>query len=243
MQSGRYLIVSILLAFISLSSVTHARPDFSAFTDVQEKKSTFFGYLHPAIEQENKKILAERKTLIQVKTVTPEVLEICEKYMGSCDNFQKKDIATLLERVDIIPPSLALAQAAKESGWGTSRFAVEGNNYFGQWCYSKGCGMVPKRRPQGATHEVKRFDSHHEAVSAYMHNLNTGRAYKDLRETRAKLRSSGKQLSSDQLAEGLMSYSERGKPYVKEIRQMIRYNNLDEKYDGVWQNFYQQLVN
>ena len=87
----------------------------------------------------------------------------------------------LLERVDIVPASLVLAQSANESGWGTSRFAVEANNYFGIWCFSSGCGLKPRSRDDGMTHEVASYGSVQQGVTAYMHNINTHGAYRDLR--------------------------------------------------------------
>lgn len=224
----------LLMLSVSFHSV-NAKPEFNEITDVKEKKSRFFNYLHPVIDEQNKKIMDERKTLLSVKnhtqSITPEVKQICEKYESSCTEFTVNGIEQLLEKVDIVPPSLALAQAANESGWGTSRFAIEGNNYFGQWCFTSGCGMIPARRAAGAKQEVKSFKSVRESVSSYMHNLNTGNAYKKLRELRAKFRKKGKQVSAETLAEGLVAYSERGKSYVDEIQQMIRFNELQTKYD------------
>ena len=123
-----------------------------------------------------------------------------------------------------MPEWLALMQAANESAWGTSRFAREGNNFFGQWCFRKGCGIVPSRRAKGATHEVAAFKSPAESVRAYMHNLNTGKAYRYLRKIRTGLRRQGKPLTAEVLAAGLDHYSERGHAYVEDLRRMIRVN-------------------
>ncbi len=231
-------LIILLGLLLTLSFSFHsvkAKPDFNAITDVKEKKSRFFDYLHPVIHEQNKKIMDERKMLLSVKDdtqqITPDVIEICEKYQKSCSELTVNGIDQLLIKVDIVPPSLALAQAANESGWGTSRFAVDGNNYFGQWCFTAGCGMVPAKRASGAKQEVKSFKSLRESVASYMHNLNTGNAYEKLRELRAKFRKKGKQPSAETLAEGLIAYSERGKSYVDEIQQMIRFNELQIKYD------------
>ena len=139
---------------------------------------------------------------------------------------------TLLRRVDVVPPSLALAQAANESAWGTSRFARDGNNYFGQWCFEQGCGLVPKRRDEGRAHEVATFSSPVESVERYMANLNTHDAYRPLRERREQLRESEAPITGIQLAAGLEKYSERGEEYIAELRSMIRFNNLGA-YDKV----------
>jgi Bax protein len=136
----------------------------------------------------------------------------------------------LLRRVDAIPASLALAQSANESAWGTSRFAKDGSNFFGQWCYDAGCGLVPSKRNAGASHEVAVFDSPEESVASYLLNLNTNRAYTELRSIRASLRARNKEISGEALAAGLRKYSERGDAYVKELRSMIRYDDLGQ-YD------------
>jgi Bax protein len=131
-----------------------------------------------------------------------------------------------MNRVDVVPPSLAIAQSANESAWGTSRFARKGYNFFGQWCYRKGCGLVPKKRDANKTHEVAAFDSPQESVKMYIRNLNSNRAYKSLRDLRAKLRRSNKPVTGHELAAGLKRYSERGLEYVRELREMISYNKL-----------------
>jgi len=134
----------------------------------------------------------------------------------------------LLERVDIVPASLVLAQSANESGWGTSRFAVEANNYFGLWCFSSGCGLKPRSRDDGKTHEVASYDSVQQGITAYMHNINTHRAYRDLRIIRSEQRHLQNHFMGLQLTDGLHLYSERGEDYVRDIKQMIRINNLHE---------------
>ena len=133
-------------------------------------------------------------------------------------------IQELLLRVDEIPTSLVLAQAANESAWGTSRFAQDGHNYFGQWCFKQGCGITPSNRAPGATHEVKRFNTPMDSVHAYFININTHRAYKTLREIRA---SAEKPVSGVLLADGLLNYSERKQAYIDELKSMIISNNLE----------------
>ena len=141
----------------------------------------------------------------------------------------------LIRRVDVIPTSLVLAQAANESAWGTSRFAREGNNIFGQWCFDEGCGLVPNRRGEDASHEVRAFASVEAAVRAYFRNLNTHPSYEDLRTLRASMRMQGLPLNSMVLARGLTRYSERGMDYVLELQDMIRINELRER-DRVFLN-------
>lgn len=136
----------------------------------------------------------------------------------------------LLKRINTVPSSLALAQSANESAWGTSRFAQEGNNYFGQWCFQPGCGLVPKSRTAGKTHEVEKFSSAADSVKAYIDNLNRNSAYEKLRSLRAQRAEKNGSFSGTELAPGLLKYSERGKEYVLEIQSMIRINKL-EQYD------------
>jgi Bax protein len=142
------------------------------------------------------------------------------------------DFAALKARVDIIPASLALAQAANESGWGTSRFVREGNALFGQWTWDSSQGIAPKDRQEGkGNYSVRSFPDLGGSVSAYMRNLNTHSAYKTLRKTRAAMRASGKAPSGHALAGGLLRYSQRGKAYVEEIRGMISYDDF-QRFDS-----------
>ena len=130
----------------------------------------------------------------------------------------------LLQRVDIIPPSLALAQGAMESGWGTSRFAIQGNSLFGQWDFS-GNGIKPgKQRSELGNYTIAAYDNPQASIDAYMFNLNTHRAYKRLRENRAELRNKNKQLSGWELAKTLDKYSERGNVYIKDLHNIMRFN-------------------
>jgi Bax protein len=142
----------------------------------------------------------------------------------------KFSFPALLARVDIIPPSLALAQSAEESGWGTSRFAHEGNALFGQRVWrTKGksrSGMMPKKRGEGETFRVKAFDHLIDGVKSYVRNLNTHRAYRAFRRARATLRKNNKRLSGHELVGSLTAYSERGQAYVRTIRSIIRINGF-----------------
>jgi Bax protein len=123
-----------------------------------------------------------------------------------------------------VPVPLVLVQAANESAWGTSRFARIGLNYFGIWCYRKGCGMVPNGRTVGAIHEVAAFQSVDKAVASYFKNINTHNAYMIFRTIRAQLRAQNQPLIPKVLATGLIPYSERGVDYVIDINTMLRQN-------------------
>jgi Bax protein len=139
----------------------------------------------------------------------------------------------LLFKVDVIPASLVLAQAANESAWGTSRFALEGNNIFGQWCFEEGCGIIPNRRVEGATHEVKSFDTIEAAIEGYFLNINSHHLYAAFRQERARLRRLGRRLDSMVLAQGLDRYSQRGENYIDEVQTLIQQNDLRQR-DRRW---------
>lgn len=148
--------------------------------------------------------------------------------MAETYGLEKVDFEELLRRVDVIPPSLALAQSAEESGWGTSRFAQKGNALFGQRTFKNEKGIVPKKREEGQTYKVRAFNHLIDGVKSYAHNLNTHAAYRKFRSARSKLRRDGKPLGGYRLAETLTSYSERGGAYVKTLRALIRFNGFDE---------------
>ena len=212
-------------------------PDFSGYQDTTEKKAAFFSSLYPRIELANNRILLEREylqSLAAKEGLSDDEMEWLERQADrlrvEAKNGSPKQFEQLTEKLDVIPPSLIMAQAANESAWGTSRFATEGNNLFGQWCFTRGCGLVPLSRPEGANHEVAKFSSPYYSVRSYIQNLNRHPAYQQLRSIRSAARADGDAFSGIALAQGLLSYSERGEEYIKEIRAMIRYNNL-EFYD------------
>lgn len=211
-------------------------PDFGEINQVENRKQAFFEYLAPMIEAENARVLAQRERLLELAErieagESPGWLErrrlrqLADEYeVPWNDEVTDVVLATLKQRVDRVPVALALVQAAAESGWGRSRFAVEGNNLFGQWCYTPGCGMVPGRRTEGAGHEVASFGSVRDSVRRYINNLNTHPAYTPLREIRAVMRSEGERPHALRLADGLIRYSERRQDYVDEIKNVIRVN-------------------
>lgn len=210
-------------------------PDFAAITDVKERKKAFFEYLTPFIMEKNSLILKDRERLNALLTSNKKLSAKNKKWISTLrkdhrlktlENYSKDDIQALLNRLDIIPASLVLAQAANESAWGTSRFATKGNNYFGQWCFRKGCGLVPESRDDDADHEVRKFNDARESVFAYIDNLNTNAAYKKLRASRAQLRENKEIVTGLALVHGLEHYSERGQAYVEEIESLINYNKL-----------------
>lgn len=216
-------------------------PDMGAITHIPERKQTFIQLLAPMVAQKNRALLNQREQLLAMQddidqghslshVQTNRLARLQQHYKlkagAQAEPNNTEPIRTLLKRVDIIPASMVIAQAAAESGWGTSRFARQAQNLFGQWCYRKGCGLVPKRRNQGAKHEVQKFASVEQAVHAYYRNINTHRAYRGVRQRRAALREGGKAITGPALIPGLSKYSSRGHVYVEEIAELIRYNKL-----------------
>ena len=235
----------LLVAVISLYSMGADRdplPDFSGYSDVKQKKTAFFNYMLPLVSAGNQLIVEQRADLEEMAANPDQLsffqrrnlLQLADRYAVEIEGVDTVEgagnqqlIDQLLLRVAPLPPSLVLAQAAIESAWGTSRFARQGNNLFGQWCYQKGCGLVPLRRSADSKHEVAKFDSVAAAVAAYLHNLNTHRAYKDLRLLRAELSTAESSASGHQLAQTLLYYSELRQVYVDEVQAVIRINKLD----------------
>ena len=203
---------------------------------VSDKKNIFFRLTGSGILQANEIILNERERLLaainQDNIADNEWLAaLAVKYRVTEQESDKLDHSTLTElkrRVDIVPPSLALAQAAEESGWGTSRFAIQGNSLFGQWDFS-GKGIKPKeQRADLGDYGIAAFDSPQDSIEAYMLNLNTHRAYERMRKKRAVFRQQNKQPTGWDLAKTLDKYSERGIEYVKSLHAIMSYNKLND---------------
>lgn len=214
--------------------------DLDDSLSTRQRKETFFMSLLPMVLLANQAIREERATLLRlletyrrdhVLSAEEEewLRQLTRSYGLRGDPLtDHRTRSILLRRVDTLPPSLVLAQAANESAWGTSRFAREGNNLFGQWTFTPGTGIVPRNRPAGATYEVRRFANLEDSVRGYFRNLNTHSAYRELRITRQKLRETGRPVTGKALARGLKRYSTRGEDYVREIRAMIDHNDLAE---------------
>lgn len=162
------------------------------------------------------------------------VLNLADEYWVNVDDKSfKQVVGELLIKIDEVPPSLVVAQAINESGWGRSRFAREANNLFGMWCYTPGCGLVPERRRANDKHEVKRYASIQDSVDEYLRNINRNKAYIELRELRARQRQRMQLLSGEYLAQGLSEYSSIGAEYVNRIRNIIdsrQLDRLDQQY-------------
>lgn len=215
--------------------------DLSNVQDVNEKKRLFITSMLPAIIFVNKEIESERRKMLSILEKEESSLSQGEKIWlnnlatkyKSLNDDGSIDFTKLMYRVDKVPTSLALAQAAIESGWGTSRFAREGNALFGQWTWNKeDKGIVPNKRSEGKTHRIKAFDTLEESVRSYIMNLNTHSAYFIMREKRKLKRDQEMPLKGVELAQGLLKYSERGSEYVSEVKDTITYNKFS-KFDNL----------
>ncbi len=207
---------------------TRLPKDLDSIRSTKKKKETFLKILLPLIVAENEKIEKDKKYLLKIlkeNNSQENQKWINKKYRDY--KVSKKDINELIVKMDVIPISIALAQAAKESGWGTSRFALEGNAIFGQWTW-KGDGIEPLEKASDANHKILKFPLLRASVKAYITNLNSHNSYKAFRVKRAELRAQNKPLLGKELIDQLENYAQTGKEYTKVLRQIIEQNDLDE---------------
>ncbi len=201
--------------------------------NTQKRKDFFIQIILPLILQENNNIKLDRKRLFSIinksKNTSLEKKWLEKKYKQY--GIPSKDLSTLKVRMDEVPVSLAIAQAAKETGWGTSRFAQEGNALFGQWTWS-GEGLKPKEADESKGHKVMKFNVLQASVRAYHRNLNTHKSYKNFRQARAELRDMGRPLDSIILSKYLDTYAETGEKYVEVLQQIIKQNILKDFDDA-----------
>ena len=199
----------------------------------KKKKEFFIQIVLPLIIKENNNIRLDRKTLFSIinksNNTDAEKKWLVKKYKQY--GVSSRDLSTLKIRMDEIPVSLAIAQAAKETGWGTSRFAQEGNALFGQWTWS-GEGLKPKDAEEGKGHKVMKFNILQASVRAYQRNLNTHSTYKFFRKARAEMRDAGEQLDSIVLSKYLNKYAETGNQYVEVLQKIIKQNKLKDFDDA-----------
>ncbi|WP_198304263.1 glucosaminidase domain-containing protein [Arcobacter vandammei] len=209
--------------------------EFYSIKDNDLAKSYFLEHLYELIEQENIAILKEREFVIDV--LNNRFLELqkdsqlLERLVEIKQKYQINNIYSLeeyLKKIDVIPPSLALAQAAVESAWGKSRFIKEANNIFGHWTYEKEIGIVPKKRALGASHFIRIFDSLEASIKAYMLNLNRNVAYKSFQEQRYIKKEENMQISGLDLSKTMINYSGIANKYLDILKSVILGNNLQE---------------
>jgi len=220
------IVLASLSTLVSSASLSSFKPSFNSIEDTSVRKEVFFNYLLPAIYEKNAEIIALRESILNNELSSLQLDELATKYRLK----KPATIEDILTVIDILPPSLVLAQAANESNWGRSRFAEDFNNYFGIWCFVKGCGTVPKQRNANANHEVANFNSLKDCIDYYVLTINRNYAYQNLRLIRKAYRDELKPLSGIALAEGLSNYAFPGDKYISSIQSVIRYNQL-ERYD------------
>ena len=207
---------------------TRLPKDLGMIKSVKEKKETFLQILLPLVVAENENIKKDREYLLKI--LKGNESEESKKWLNKKYQAYKvsdRNINELIEKIDIIPTSIALAQAAKESGWGTSRFALEGNAIYGQWTWN-GDGIEPLEKTKNQNHKILKFPLLRASVKAYIANLNTHRGYKRFRVKRANLRKQNKKLVGIDLIHELDNYAQTGKEYTKILEQIIKQNDLDE---------------
>jgi len=209
--------------------LTKLPKDLKTLGDTKKKRELFIKILLPLILDENEKITEDRKKLFKIlgKNFNTVGERVWLKRRFKEYKIEDKDLSKLKMRMDIIPVSLALAQAANESGWGTSRFALEGNALFGQWTWSKK-GISPKNKDPNKSHKVLQFQILKASVRAYKNNLNTHNAYREFREARAKLRQEDKTIIGLELSKYIKNYAAIGDKYVEIIDSIIENNSLTD---------------
>ncbi|MDO7977876.1 glucosaminidase domain-containing protein [Oceanotoga teriensis] len=196
--------------------------NFKNIPDVNKKKEMFVQIVLPIILKINKEISFERdKLFFYIKNDMNDEIEILK------EKYSAKNIEDLKIKINTIPVHIAIGQSAKESGWGSSRFTVEGNNIFGEWTFEPGTGIVPSGRPEGATYEVKKFDNIEQSMKSYAEKLNTLDYYEDFRLIR-----SGK-IKDKRYEDGLLYYSQQRELYVSSLKSLIDSNNF-EKYSDYY---------
>ena len=203
--------------------------DLKTLGDTKMKRELFIKIVLPLILDENQKIMDNRKKLFKIlaKNFNTVGEKVWLKRRFREYKIEDQDLSKLKIRMDIIPVSIALAQAANESGWGTSRFALEGNALFGQWTWSKK-GISPANKDPDKTHKILQFQILKASVRAYKNNLNTHSAYKEFREVRAQLRQDDKQIVGLDLTKYLKNYAAIGEKYVSILENIIERNSLTD---------------
>ena len=209
--------------------LTKLPKDLKTLGDTKKKRELFIKIVLPLILDENEKILEDRKKLFKIlgKNFNTVGERVWLKRRFKEYKIDDQDLSKLKIRMDIIPVSIALAQAANESGWGTSRFALEGNALFGQWTWSKK-GISPKNKDPDSSHKILQFQILKASVKAYKNNLNTHNAYQEFREVRAQLRQANKKINGLALTKYLKNYAAIGKKYVTILEDIIEKNSLDD---------------
>ena len=217
--------------------LTKLPKDLKKIRSTNKRKDTFIKIIMPLILSENEKILEDRNKLFKILSKQSNSMgeKVWLKRRFKDYDVKGEDVTELKQRMDIIPTSIAIAQAAKESGWGTSRFALEGNAMYGQWTWD-GDGIEPSQKDKEKEHKILKFPKLQSSVSAYMKNLNTHRGYSEFRKERAKKRESNKKITGIDLVDYLYNYAQTGSEYVKTLKKIIQQNNLTDFDSSILMN-------
>jgi len=233
-KTTSFLVSIFLISLVSLNAKGLPK-EYYKIKDIKQSKQYFFDYMYQLIKNENINILNERALVQRLLSSNllaidfnsqafKQLLEIKKKYrvsnLYSINEYNKK--------IDIVPPAMAIAQGAVESGWGKSRFIKEANNIFGHWTYNPKIGMMPEQRAPGATHFIRVFKTMQDSISAYMLNLNRNRAYKEFQDKRYELRQKGIKPDGLILSQTMLKYSGIGHDYLGILKQVINKNKLLE---------------
>lgn len=243
LSMGVLLVLMVFLGFFYTPSLP-VKPNFALIEPLALRQMAFIRFMVPKINYSNQEILNTRSHVLALLVTyqTNGSLSHADQFWlyTTADVYQVPDfniksqasIHELLLRVDEVPTSLVLAQAANESAWGASRFAVKADNFFGQYCYVEGCGLVPLSRPAGTSYEVEKFNNVQDSIDDYLYNLNTNPSYAAFRQLRYQMRLDGKFLTGFQLVPGLQNYSILGQDYLDRIHDIIINFNLMQ-YDKI----------
>ena len=211
--------------------------DLKKIKSTNKRKDTFIKIVMPLILSENEKILEDRNKLFRILGKQSNTMgeKVWLKRRFKDYDIKGEDIAELKLRMDIVPTSIAIAQAAKESGWGTSRFALEGNAMYGQWTWG-GEGIEPSKKDKEKEHKILKFPKLQSSVAAYMKNLNTHRGYSEFRDKRSKIREKKQEVNGLDLVDYLYNYAQTGSEYVKTLKIIIQQNNLNDFDSSILMN-------
>ena len=234
MQKSKLLFIVALFFSQALLYGAGLPSAYYQMDDNTKQKEEFIRYMKVLVDKSNEEIRKDREfiTGFFTKAVPDAFRGLNQQNVGYLIALRNKygvenlfDRDEYYKRIDVVPVSLAIAQAALESGWGKSRFAREANNLFGHWTYS-GVGLMPQNRLPGKTHMIRIFSSLQKSVNGYMLNLNTNIAYEDFRNRRLKARNEGKNYTGMEAAKTMINYSELKGEYIKMVQEMIEQNNL-----------------
>ena len=217
--------------------LTKLPKDLKKIKSTSKRKETFIKIVMPLILIDNEKIIEDRNKLFKIlgKQSNSMGEKVWLKRRFKDYDIKGEDISELKLRLDIIPTSIAIAQAAKESGGGTSRFALEGNAMYGQWTWG-GDGIEPSQKDEKKEHKILKFPKLQSSVSAYMKNLNTHRGYSEFRKERSKIREKNKTVEGIDLVEYLYNYAQTGSEYVKILKKIIQQNDLTDFDNSILMN-------